>query len=285
MHYDLRAFFAALGGRGALRAGLSADERHDTQSTVEVYDDTHAPVRAEPLVVSGYVDGVQASACVAYRDHRPIHLVYVGAARLAPSLSPLAVSERLTVVCGRDDVDEIGELSQGLPIHSLDSADPPELEQRAREYVDQTRRVCERDVITGVTDPVVVDGDLRGRLGSDSLAGVAKTLRTRYLPDEASLVTLPAGWRSERFKISGSNEAARYSCYVRLLDADSQSWSYGLVRLETYRPEWLEPLAALCLQQRQGARSGDARYDTHLAPIRACEELLRARRPAAFAYL
>ena len=161
------------------------------------------------------------------------------------------------------------------------------LEAMVRATVDRNRERCEKAVVArlGGGLPLVLDGDLRSRGSAEGLVSVAKTLRTRYLPDESVLVRLPHRWRSPVFRISDGASADRYSCYLRMLDASDQSWSFGLVRLEAFDPELLDPLAALCLSQRQGSRSGDRRFDVHLAPVRACEELLRARRPAAFSHL
>lgn len=287
--YDLRSFFQALGGVSGLRPGLSDEERADSTADVVLLDQAPAQVTAAPLVVRGYVDGVQASSCVAYFDHRPVHLMYVGAACISPRLEAVAVRERLTVVASELDAARLEPIRNGLPLELLALEDPMALERVVRAHVDQTRERCELEVIEAVHGdlPVVVDGDLRSRGARAGLVGVAKTLRTRYLADESVLFGLPAGWRSPRFTIkAGAGASAdRHSCYLRILDAGSQAWSFGLVRLEAYDADLLDPLAALCMTQRQGSRSGDRRFDVHLAPVRACEELLRARRPAAFQYL
>lgn len=290
--YDLRSFFQALGGVSGRRPGLADEDRTDSVAEVEVFDEGRVPVRATPLAVRGYVDGVQASACVAYFEHRPVQLMYVGAACIGPSLAPVAVRERLSIVAAECDADRLDAIRQGIPLELLGAEDPMVLERVVRTHVDSTRERLELEVIEaaralpGPRLPVVVDGDLRARGAIAGLVGVAKTLRTRYLADETVLLGLPPGWRSPRFRISaGGGSADRFSCYLRILDAGEQAWSFGLIRLEAYDPELLDPLAALCLSQRQGARSGDRRFDVHLAPVRACEELLRARRPAAFRHL
>lgn len=285
--YDLRSFFSALGGAVGRRSGLADEDRSDTAADVEVLEDGPSPVRAAPLDVRGYVDGVQASACVAYVEHRPVHLVYTGAACIGPRLQTVAVRERLVVVCAEADAGAMEGISAGVPVQALAADDPVRLESMVRATVDSMRERCEQDVVDEVAGdlPVVVDGDLRARGSRAGLVGVAKTLRTRYLPDESSLFSLPHRWRSPMFKVSDGASADRYSCYLRLLDARDQAWSFGLVRLEAFDRAHLEPLAALCLTQSQGARSGDRRFDVHLAPVRACEELLRARRPAAFSHL
>ena len=283
--YDLRSFFIALGGVQSFKAGVQGTERVLTKSSIDIYDPSPALISCPPLDVSGYVDGIQASSCIKYIQHRPLHLIYVAAARMSPKLIPLQVEEYLQLLCSRQDAVGLAALSQGIEVVAMDSTIPQELESLAARYVDNKRRKCEQVVVAGVPGPVVVDGDLREYSSNLGLVGVTKTLRTKYLPNENSLIDLPVGWRSEAFKISNFNNTDRYSCYLRLLDSTSQSWSFGLIRLETYRPQWLEPLASLCLTQRQIATSSDKRYDTHLAPIRACEELLRSRQPTAFSYL
>lgn len=285
--YDLRSFFAALGGVSSRKVGLSDDERKDTTATVELLDDQRTNIKASPLEVQGYVDGVQASSCIAYYEHRPVHLVYVGAACVSPQLQPVTVTERLEVVCSHVDAGALEKVSGGIPVVALAEDDPMALERLVRAHVDLARERCEASVVDDLsgTLPVVVDGDLRARGGKANLVGVAKTLRTRYLPDESVLLGLPKGWRSPRFSINDGQGVLRYSCYVRLTDHSDQAWSHGLVRLESYDADVLEPLAALCLTQTQGHRSGDRRFDVHLAPVRACEDMLRARRPAAFMHL
>lgn len=290
--YDLRSFFQALGGVTGRRPGLADEDRTDSVAEVEVLDEDRARITAEPLTVRGYVDGVQASACVSYIEHRPVILMYVGAACIGPDLGAVTVRERLSIVAAERDAAQLDAIRQGIPLELIDADDPMVLERVVRTHVDQTRERLELEVIEAVQAmegprlPVVVDGDLRARGAIGGLVGVAKTLRTRYLPDESVLLGLPAGWRSPRFRItSPGGSTDRYSCYLRILDAGDQAWSFGLIRLEAYDEELLDPLAALCLRQRQGSRSGDRRFDVHLAPVRACEELLRARRPAAFRHL
>ena len=69
---------------------------------------------------------------------------------------------------------------------------------------------------------------------------------------------------------------------MRLHDANSQAWSFGMVRLEAFNPDLLDPLAARALNERQGPHSGDGRYDRHLVSVATCEKLLCARRPMVF---
>jgi len=285
--YDLRAFFSALGGSPGRRSGLADEDRKDTSAVVELVESDAVEVTSPPLEVTGYVDGVQASSCVAYYEHRPVHLVYTAAACISPRLEPLCVDERLVVLCSQLDREHLEGISAGVPVEAFDEESPMRLEALVRSQVDRSREQREQAVVERLAAgrPLVLDGDLRSRGAHDGLVSVAKTLRTRYLPDETVLVDLPHRWRSPVFKISDGASTDRYSCYLRLLDAYGQSWSFGLVRLEAFDPSLLDPLAALCLTQRQGARSGDRRFDVHLAPVRACEELLRARRPAAFSHL
>ncbi len=90
---------------------------------------------------------------------------------------------------------------------------------------------------------------------------------------------------SPRFLMPAGSQGVtvpRYSCYVRLHDASRMAWNFGLVRLEAFKPELLDPLCALALLERQPAGSHDRRFDRHLSGVRAVEDLLRARRPTVF---
>jgi hypothetical protein len=157
-----------------------------------------------------------------------------------------------------------------------------EVQRRIGSSRDDVERTVVNDLIrrdgAGV---VVVDGSVMTRARSNRIVGVVKTLRSRYLTDESVVWGLPRGWRSPRFAI-GDDDRIRYSCYVQLVDKHDGAWNLGLIRLEAFDVELLEPLAALCLGEAQTASGGDPRWDRHLGSMRAVEEFLRARRPAAF---
>jgi hypothetical protein len=281
--HDLRSFFQNMGGVEGGRGAATAEDRTDATSDVDVLDTDPVRIDSDPLDVAGYVDGIQAMLRVRHIDHRPVTLAYVAAGAVSGTGQWLAMREELYVICAQDDRDEIVEAAGTLPVRTI-TGDVTDLERIVRDEVSGTRAHLERAVVADATEaghhPLVVDGDLSARPAGHALVGVAKTLRTRYLPDETVLFTLPYGWRSPRFRIGGGT--ARYSCYLRMFDATRHAWDYGMVRLESYDPDMLDGLAALCLRERQGIRSSDGRFDRHLAPVRMCEDMLRARRPPAF---
>jgi hypothetical protein len=80
----------------------------------------------------------------------------------------------------------------------------------------------------------------------------------------------------------GGSVVDRFSCYVRLHDATAHGWNFGLIRLEAFDPDRLMALGALALSERQGPRSGDGRWDRHLASVAITEKVLRSRRPSVF---
>lgn len=286
MSYDLRTFFAELGGVRAHTLGTPSNERKDTTATVEMLDEDCAEIVCDPLKVIGYADGIQASSCIAYRGHRPIYLSYVAAGCVDENLNLVEIAESLFLLCSTEDADYLLGVSQGIPVQTVNETDPMEVERLVREAVQENRDRLEHKVIQKVASlgPVLVDGELQ-HYKHTNLVGVAKTLGTRYLPDESVLLGLPQGWRSPRFSITHQNNTTRYSCYLRLLNAGEQSWNYGLVRLEVLDETLLEPLAALCLKQSQNATSNDPRFDRHLKGVRGCEQVLKARKPAAFSRL
>lgn len=286
MGYDVRAFFNALGGIRPFGGGLADADRKDTTAEVEMLDKTPLKLSGDPLDVVGYVDGIQAAACIAYREHRPVHLAYTAAACVDEKLNPIDLKESLRVLCSSADSDALCEIAQGIPVESFQSEIPGELETILRGAVQEEREGLESSIIKNVAEkgPIVVDGELQ-RYKHQNLVGVAKTLKTRYLKDESFLLSLPKGWRSPRFSIKHGNGVERFSCYVRLQDPQGQSWNHGIVRLEALNKDLLEPLGALCMQQRQRPASSDPRYDRHLGAIRGCELVLRARQPAVFARL
>lgn len=292
--YDLRAFFRAVGGVQVSRAlAANPEVRTDTTSDVELIDpNIPHQISADPLEVAGWVDGIQAGLCITYRHHRPVYLVYVAAAALRSWGAPVGVREELRLYCSpadREWADEVGAAAggDGIPIVELDAIYPPDVETAAHHEMAERRAALERHLVDELAHagniPLVVDGDLRARGARDGIVGVAKTMRTRFLPDEKVLYGMAGGWRSPRFRIAGAGKIPdRYSCYLRLNNATNASWSFGLVRLEAYDADLLDPLAATCLTQRQGPASGDGRWDRHLQIVRGVEEYLRARRPPVF---
>jgi hypothetical protein len=288
--HDLRNLFQAVGRFTGQRGPMATPAvRPETDRAVELLDGKSAEILEDPLVVSAFVDGVQASLVLTYREHRPVYLNFTGAAAVSEDLTAVAIRERLHLVASQEDQEWTSSLRSTVPAMFLPSNSPDEVERLAVASLAGDRESLERSLIDELVVeshlPLVLDGSLVGRPIDNRLTGVVKTTNRRYLPDETVLYGLKAGWRSPRFRIpAGSHgvKADRYSCYLRLFDASRNAWNYGLVRLETFDSGMLDPLAALCLTQRQNPRSGDARGDRHLRTVRACETLLRARRPAVY---
>jgi hypothetical protein len=288
--YDLREFFHALGYFSTSRALTEAPPvRLECDVPVEMIDTDPALIDAVPLVAAGFVDGIQNAVCVTYRGHRPVYLTYVAAGAGSSDGRLVTVRERLQVVVSQVDAEWLREIGTPIPSVELVEDRPDEVASAALSLLAGDREALERAVVSSLADGdtghVVVDGSLVARPIRDRVVGVVKTTNRRYLPDESVLWGLPAGWRSPRFKIPEGSQnvgAPRYSCYLRLHDASRQAWNFGLIRLETFDLDLLEPLCALALEERQPAGSLDRRYDRHLAGVRAVEDLLRARRPSIF---
>lgn len=289
ININLRAFFQAVGSFGGQRALLSAPlERETIDTPVIMLETERSKVEALPLDVGAYLDGIQASLLITHKEHRPIYLCYSAAGAVAGWNKLLGIREQLEIVCSEADREWLNEIRQGLELSELNTSSPPDLERAALAFLGKRREELEKELAQDLVDEdfgyIVVDGSLTNRPYQRDMVGVVKTTLKRYLPDESVLYGMPAGWRSPRFKIPAGygSKHDRYSCYVRMFDASSKAWSFGLVRLETYIPELLEPLAARCLEERQSPAGGDPRFDRHLRSIKSCEEMLRARRPSIF---
>lgn len=286
--HDLRTLFRAIGSFSGLKASASAEPRSRCDVPVDLLETRAVRVDGDALEVSGFVDGIQSSLVVTHREHRPVHLNYTAAGAVDRSARPIGMVERLDLVVGERDLEWARSLGSTVPISVLADADPAETERFAVAGLAGAREQLERLLVDQLlTRPgrLVLDGSLLARPNDPRLVGVVKTTRRRYLEDESVLWGLAAGWRSPAFRIpagSQSYPSDRYSCYLRLFDASNGAWDHGLIRLETLEQDLLGPLAVLCLQERQHVRSGDPRGDRHLRPVRLCEEILRARRPAVF---
>lgn len=293
---DLRTLFRAIGtGFVGERSLLtSPPERLPPEKPVDMLDEKRTKVKAKPLEVLGFVDGIQAALTVAWRDHRPVFLTFiaagcVGAKASGRGIELVSVHERLDMVASHLDAEWLATMPVPVSTVLLDAVTPDDVERAALTRIGADRDLLERKLVTelseGKAGVLVLDGSLAGRPVDNNLVGVVKTTRTKWLEDESALWGLPQGWRSARFRIPAGTQGCsvdRYSCYVRLFDASHRGWAWGLVRLEAYDPEMLEPLAALALAERQHPTSRDKRGDRHLASVRACEDVLRARRPAIF---
>lgn len=284
--YDLRTLFKAVGRVGGRGGENAAVERTDSAEAVELLEHHPLEVACPPAAVSGFVDGIQAQMHLTHIERRPVSLYYVAAGALGERAIPTALVERMRIQCTEADLDWVGGLGSGIPVEILRGATPPELENEAQQEVGRARDAAERSVIDKLivgehTGLIVVDGSLLTRPRNNRVVGVVKTTRSRYLTDESVVWELRKGWRSPRFTI-GSGGTLRYSCYVQLVEKQDGAWNLGLIRLESFVLDHLEPLAARCLEETQTRSSGDPRWDRHLGSVRAVEEFLRARRPAAF---
>ena len=287
---DLRAFFRSV-GQFRKGTGLKASPapRKDSSSNVELLVADPAEVTADPVDLVGFCDGIQAAKCVVHRSRRPVYLVYAAAAVVGSAGQPVAVRERLRVLASDTDTAWAERLDGGVVVCSIGSGDPAELELAAHKFLGGFRADMERLLVQDVAAAgfgdrfLVLDGSIVNRVDHPRLVGVVKTARTKYLPDEAQLFTLPVGWRSATFRIGGPGGwAERFSTYVRLWDSDDARWDYGLVRLEARDADVLDGLAARCLIERQTPGVRDARWDRHLSGVRSCEDFLRSRRPPVF---
>jgi len=284
--YDLRSLFKAIGRVGGRGGENAAVERSDTTEEVNLLENNPLEVKAEAAAVCGFVDGIQSTMHLTHIDRRPVTMYYVAAGALGEGATPKALVEKLRLQCASEDVEWVESLGSRIPVEVLGSSNPPDLELEAQKAVGAARDKAERTVIDDLiagTDAglIAVDGSLLARPRSKRLVGVVKTTKSRYLSDETVIWSLRRGWRSPRFTI-GTGENLRYSCYVQLVEKGDGAWNLGLVRLESFDLENLEPMAARCLQETQTRSSNDPRWDRHLGSVRAVEEFLRARRPAAF---
>lgn len=284
--YDLRSLFKAVGRVGGRGGENAAVERVDSLEEVNLLENSPLKVTAEPGLVCGFVDGIQASLHLTHVERRPVTMYYVAAGALGEGAVPKTLVEKLRLQCAKDDVEWVESLGSNVPVEVLGSSNPPELELEAQRAVGNARDRAERQVIDNLLAGeeggfIAVDGSLLTRPRSRRLVGIVKTTKSRYLSDEGVVWNLRHGWRSPRFSI-GSGENLRYSCYVQLVEKSEGAWNLGLIRLESFELENLEPMAARCLQETQTRSSNDPRWDRHLGSVRAVEEFLRARRPAAF---
>jgi hypothetical protein len=252
-------------------------------------DSDPALITANPLQVKGFVDGIQQAICVTYRGHRPVYLTYVAAGCGSADGKLLGVTERIAVLHSHLDGEWLREISCNLPSIELAEDRPDELAAAGLAELGGSREALERNLVENMLkterDFLVVDGSLVARPTRPNVLGVVKTTNKKYLPDESVLWGLRTNWRSPRFIIPAGVQgcrAPRYSCYLRLHDASRQAWNFGLIRLETFELDLLEPLCALAIAERQPVGSQDRRFDRHLSGVRAVEDLLRARKPSVF---
>ena len=288
---DLRAFFRSVGQFRGDRALISnVVERSNPEQPVINIESVSSPIEAAPLKIKGFVDGIQSAMTLTWREHRPVYFSYTSAGCVGDEAQLLVLREKLEILCSTLDRGWVESLDEKIDARYLEECRPDQIERAALASLAAQRDEHERSVITellsGEELPFIVDGSLIARPIDNRVCAVIKTTRRRWLSDETVLWNLPEGWRSPRFIIPAGSQGVsvdRYSCYLRLFDATARSWDYGLIRLETFNPELLDPLAALALAERQNPAAGDPRVDRHLDGVRTCEKVLRVRRPAVFA--
>lgn len=291
--YDLRELFRHIGapqGGGLTAAPI---ERNDFTARVEVVDARCEKLAGPPLPVHAFVDGVQSSLVLTYREHRPVYLAYQAAGAVGSGARLVGLRERLAIIASVADTDWVAARNAGarpVPVQTLTSTRPFDVERDAYQAVGDWRDRLERELVEELVatapEALVVDGSLRDRPNEPRLHGVVKDVgSSRYLKDESEVMALPAGWRSSTFCIPagvGGGRIDRYSCYVRLHDASHRAWNFGMVRLEAYDPSTLTALGVRAMSERQSPRSGDGRWDRHLASVSTTEKVLRSRRPTVF---
>jgi hypothetical protein len=212
---------------------------------------------------------------------------YLAAGAVAVDGSLLAHRERLWLAVAEADRAWVDAAGSDIPVDVRPDDTPDRVGAHVGQELTAVREELERAVVVDVRGDgiVLVDGSLVGRDPGNDVVGIVKTTRRIYLPDESSLHSLPERHRSARFTIpAGAHGAStdRYSTYVRLHDAALHAWDHALIRVETFDPDLLDPVAAYAYANRQPVRSSDSRADRHLAPVRAVEVQLRARRPDVF---
>lgn len=288
--YDIRALLRHVGGVGVSGAVPSLEEREVPANPAELLD--HAPLNlggVEPAPVSGFVDGIQASMRLTYREHRAVILQHVAAGCLAPDGGLAEERYLLSVVCAPQEREWVEASGAGIPIEEVEAEWPAEIERAAGEMLAPKRERLEREVVILALDRtkragddgiLLIDGHIVGRARDERCAGVVKSTNTRYLEDERVLMALREGWRSPRFVLRGQG-VERYSAYLRLFDASYHGWDFGLVRIETFDPDLIDSVGAAVLANRQG-RGADGRWDRHIAGMANVERQLRARRSPVF---
>lgn len=286
---DLDRLVGAVGNFAGQAVPLTSDERPEPEDPAELLDTSPLKVVAEPIGVGAWVDGVQNSLSLTYRDHRPVRLQYYAAGGVDGGGDPLDLRTRLEIACSQVDVEWLESLQVPLPdiVAVDDDVDLPRLGKAMADELGVRRNLLEREVITSLlgdtSGAIMIDGAVTDHVPNERLMGVIKTVGTRWLADERPLWSLPSGWRSPRFRLKARGPSPeRFSCYLRLASADHGPWHQSLIRLESFDPDLLDPLAARCLANVQDRVSGDARWDRHLGPIADVERVLRAHRPALF---
>lgn len=278
---EVRDLFRAV-GHPLLSTSTSSPlwRREVTVATDGPIDVTSLPRLGDVRVV----DGVQRRRVLTMRQGRPVYLELVGAAAVDPESRTEADIEERAYLCGSHfDGAYMRELPGNFAVVELDAESAQAVVQEAAAALDRFRRELEADVTVraAARGVVVVDGSIRHLVGlpGGSAVGVVKSLDTQYLADETEIADLKPGQRTSLFTIRSQTrrELTVHSCYVRLHTVPHDWWAVGVVRLEATTEDLLDPAAAWAYAARQRPGGDDPRWHVHLAPVRAVEEVLRAR--------
>ncbi|MDA8047544.1 MAG: hypothetical protein M0Z30_20315 [Actinomycetota bacterium] len=246
-------------------------------------------VTTAPVTVAGLIDGVQARALLRYINRRPVTLEFAAAGCYRGGTRLDTICTRLVMSCSWLDEGRVRPHVDKMPLVVLDEVFPEDLEAVQAAVVDRMRRHVEHLAWTHAPCPtgsvLIIDGDLsRAPVDCDHLVGVVKQPGVQYW-DEEGLPDLPHGHLGPILELPARrrDERTRFSSQLRLVPAGADApWDLGLVRLEAFDPELLEPLAAACLAGAQNRQSGDPRWAVQIAPMRYAEESLKAMIPAYF---
>jgi hypothetical protein len=305
------------GSAGTLESFRSTPGEPPRLTNAELLEDARMKahrVSGDPAVgFTAFLDGVQASRVLAHDAGMPIIHGTIGAVvreridrRLATWRS--AFEERLyaprAFLSPRSDaaiagtgiaVTDTTPRKDGLPEESC--RHPLALSDVAVSAVQAHREALEMSIaeawLMERDEPLYIDGGISGSsrvAGSANAVGVVKTHRTLYGDADAVrlILGLAAGERSSVFAVSSANRwrATVASWYLRLRQSADPLW--GLVRVETCRPERSEGSAFRALGDRADQISRwilaemaplalpDARWDTMAYGIRDCQQFLKA---------
>lgn len=289
---DLKSFMRNLSTHRP--AGSPVATSGQWRRTVSVVETAPVEIKARPLPVIGFLDGIQAR-CVAGRiEHRDVTLAYVAAGCVLGS-DLLNVSERLAAICSMQDLKTVEEANDNVPVVALPDLAPWSLALSTEEWIDQTRRMLETAALVGAPEQpghyIVVDGSLcPASPRMDAVGVVKRALETDWLPDPGLMPTT-AGWRSPALLLPAGKygNRDRLTAFVRLRTASGdQRWGFSLVRVEVFAEAGLpvlDAVAALVVSQTQSLRSGDPHAEIQMAAMYRTEQVLKARRPFVIEYL
>jgi|SaaInlStandDraft_1057018.scaffolds.fasta_scaffold10272_4 hypothetical protein len=283
---DVRQIIASIGGLPPGGAESAVDLR-DCTAEVTMLEKDDVEIVNEPAAVSGWIDGVEASLPLTWVSQRMLLLSWVAAGSATTSGVGGHVDQTMWIGCSFEDAAVANSIAYGAEVMTVNETDPIGVRLALRKQLGDERELAERAVCSKLLKEdeqeglIICDGPIVARTNSERVCGVVKSHATQYFEDNRQLYGLRPGWRSPAFEIKSKGKA-RYSCYVRLQDAETKWWDFGLVRLETFNPKVLDGLAAVVLRERQVLGSKDGRWDRHLATVRYVEDWLRQIRPTVF---